>query len=67
MYASIHVQLFVIILLSKLVYVLVSLSMYMYVHAKATCAVFHTESLLLRLADGGPDPIWAGKVIQIIL
>ena len=27
-------------------------------------AVFHTES---RQADGGPDSIWGGKVIQSIL
>ena len=27
-------------------------------------SVFHTESLLLRQADGGPDPIWGGKIIQ---
>ena len=28
--------------------------------------MFHTESLLLRQADGGRDPIWGGKIIQSI-
>ena len=29
-------------------------------------SVFHTESLLLRQVDVGPDPIWGGKIIQNI-
>ena len=28
--------------------------------------VFHTESLLLRQADGGSDPIWGGKIVRSI-
>ena len=41
-----------------------------YVHSKPSsnlnfCLLlaFHTEASLLRQADGGPDPIWGGKVI----
>ena len=29
-------------------------------------AVFQIESLLLRQVDGGPDPIWGGKIILSI-
>ena len=36
-------------------------------HLKVRPSVFHTESLLLRQADGGSDSIWGGKVMQSTL